>query len=315
MTVPTALEYDPTTPEGQHISGLFRTLKERFGGDWPGADVVQILSEWFHGLGIDPDGPVHQVDVPVDRPQTAPTGHADAGREPAAPKTVAETDEAAAGAIAVRALAAWGITAHPDGDCGKTWLAIGRDQSRRGFPRMLAQPYIVLHLRNEAREEITVTRPLVTGDRWEVVTGCGFDAERTLMTRPADQLAECVEAIAEWVTSPLPTAGAVMRAALAARGITVHTDGMSPGCVIPLEAATPAPGVCNGAHLSVADRNTSTEHDPALHTGWTVFLHDESGEPVGDPLYTGGNGEPIDCTADSEAAAAFIADWLTSRRH
>ncbi|MFD8269184.1 hypothetical protein [Streptomyces althioticus] len=110
------------------------------------------------------------------------------------------------------------------------------------------------------------------------------------------------------------TAGAMLRAALAEQGITVHTDGMSPSYAIPLDPATPAPEVYNRPHLLIADRSPSIEHAPAAHTGWVTFLHDENGEPDADQLYGIGNGTaPVDCLADSLAAATAIADWLAER--
>ncbi|MGX1886302.1 hypothetical protein [Streptomyces sp. NPDC055287] len=80
--MPTLLNYNPATCAGQHISELFRTLKECLGEDWAGADVVQILNEWFVALGINPEGPAHQVDVRVARLQATSAVHAaDAVRE------------------------------------------------------------------------------------------------------------------------------------------------------------------------------------------------------------------------------------------
>jgi len=115
-------------------------------------------------------------------------------------------NDVTAEAAATRALAAWGITAHRDDDAGNTWLVIGYDQTRQGFPRMLAGPYVVLYLYSDAdEEEITVTRAPVSGDLWHVLAGDGTGAERELMTRPADQLAECVAAIADWITTPQAT--------------------------------------------------------------------------------------------------------------
>ncbi|UQI49794.1 hypothetical protein M1P56_35930 (plasmid) [Streptomyces sp. HU2014] len=121
----------------------------------------------------------------------------------------------------------------------------------------------------------------------------------------------------ETAQQPTPfTAGAILRAALAEQGITVHTDGMSPSYAIPLDPTTSALEVYGRPHLLVADRSPSIEHTPDAHTGWVVVLHDETGEPDGDWLYSAGSGdEPVDCTAESVAAAAFIADWLTSHRH
>jgi hypothetical protein len=264
--------------------------------------------EWLTGGNLGEGGLFLDVPVEAIRELIEQHGgeHEDQEGDDAAPEATGEKDEdETAETIATRALAAWGITAHLDeesmiGGARNTWLVVGYDQTRRGFPRMLAGPYIVLYLYREAPEEITVSRAPVSGDEWVVIAGDGTGAERELMTRPADQFAECVEAIAEWVTNPLPTAGSVLLAALARHGVTAYTD-------IGLSYAF------SRAHLSVADRNPSIEHDPATHTGWTVFVHDENGEPIGDPLYIAGNGDdPVDCTAESAAAAAFIADWLTA---
>jgi len=59
------LKFDPTTREGQALAGLFRACKDIEDGDggWDGGDVVQLLSDTFDDLGIDPDGPVSQLDV------------------------------------------------------------------------------------------------------------------------------------------------------------------------------------------------------------------------------------------------------------
>ncbi|MEU6071894.1 hypothetical protein ABZ864_47625 [Streptomyces sp. NPDC047082] len=238
-----------------------------------------------------------------------------------APKTTSESGESeTAETIATRALAAWGITPHADdepliGGTRNTWLVIGYDQLRPGFPHMLDDPYIVLYLYREEPEEITVTRAPANGDHWHVIVGDVNGAERELMTRPADQLPDCVQAIADWVTNPLPTAGSVLLAALAEHGITAHTDAVGLSYAIPLYPNIPALDIYNRAHLSVADRTPSIEHDPAAHTGWTVIQHDDNGHPLGDPLYIAGSGEPVDCTADSQAAATFITDWLTAPQH
>ncbi len=218
---------------------------------------------------------------------------------------------------AVQALTEWGITAHDDEDAGRSWLIIGWDQSAARFPHMLAEPYMVLYLYNDADDDLTITRPPVQGDRWHVVAGDGTGVERTLTTYQAGHLDECVTAIAEWVTDPLPTAGApmptagaVLLAALTQRGITVHTDWVGMSYAVPLDSATPAPTVRDRPHLSVADRNCSIDHAAADHTGWTVFLHGESGNPIGDPLYIAGDGAPINCAADSTMTAEFIANLL-----
>lgn len=124
------------------------------------------------------------------------------------PDSTSEAGEPSAETSATRALAAWGITAHRDDDAGNTWLVIAHDQTSQSFPNMLADPYAVLYLYNEAsddgEEEITVTRAPMTGDHWRVLTGDGTGTERDLVTLPADQLPACAEAIAAWVTDPRP---------------------------------------------------------------------------------------------------------------
>ncbi|MFJ8896735.1 hypothetical protein ACIRCZ_19290 [Leifsonia sp. NPDC102414] len=108
--------------------------------------------------------------------------------------------------IATRALTERDITVHRDDDAGNTWLVIGHNQTRKGFPRMLAEPYVVLYLYSDAdEEEITVERAPQSGDEWTVLAGDGTGAERELMTRPADQFADCVEAITAWLAAPQVT--------------------------------------------------------------------------------------------------------------
>ncbi|MGW2109919.1 hypothetical protein [Streptomyces sp. NPDC001948] len=123
-----------------------------------------------------------------------------------APQAASTADEdETAEAIATCALAEWGITAHRDGVARNTttWLVIGHNQARAGFPRMIAEPYVVLYLYSDSDdEEITVTRAPADGDVWDVVRGDGTGAECSLLTRPVDQLAACVEAIADWITTP-----------------------------------------------------------------------------------------------------------------
>ncbi|MFB6529875.1 hypothetical protein [Streptomyces sp. NPDC056399] len=131
--------------------------------------------------------------------------------------------------------------------------------------------------------------------------GIVFDA-------PRGDIHQCARAVAEWFAEPRPTAGGVLLAALAERGITAHSDDVGMSYAIPVDPATPAADVRNGLHLTVGDRNPSVEHVPAAHTGWTLFLHDQNGEPVGNPLFSSGDGEtPVDCTADSSAVANIIA--------
>ncbi|KUL73942.1 MULTISPECIES: hypothetical protein [unclassified Streptomyces] len=104
--------------------------------------------------------------------------------------------------LARAALAEQGITAHRDDDAGNTWLVIGGDQTSPDFPDMLAEPYAVLYLGSYGNdEEITVDRAPAPGDEWTVLAGDGTGAERELTTRPADQLADCVQAVTAWLAT------------------------------------------------------------------------------------------------------------------
>lgn len=117
----------------------------------------------------------------------------------------AGTDEAkTAEERVVQALAARGITAHPDDDAGNTWLVIGKDQAADGFPVMIGAPYLVLYVYNPHHDEVTVNRvPVRPGDEWRLLAGNGTGGgERELMTRSIPQLADVVEGIAAWLTSP-----------------------------------------------------------------------------------------------------------------
>ncbi|MGW1037529.1 hypothetical protein [Streptomyces antibioticus] len=174
---------------------------------WENEDDWEV---WLTG-GEFGDGSLYG-DVPVEavRDLIVEHGGEHANQEPpAAPEKADEADTAEA--VVTRALAEWGITAHRDeesmiGGDRNTWLVIGHDQNRPGFPRMLAAPYVVLYLYTGPEdEEITVTRAPADGDVWDVVRGDGTGAECTLLTRPVDQLAACVEAIADWLTTPQAT--------------------------------------------------------------------------------------------------------------
>ncbi|MEU3877837.1 hypothetical protein [Streptomyces sp. NPDC029704] len=71
------LKYDPTTPEGQAISRLFREVKSIEDGDggWNGGDTVGLLCDFFIRLGIDVNRGDYQVDaVPPQAvsPEAAP---------------------------------------------------------------------------------------------------------------------------------------------------------------------------------------------------------------------------------------------------
>jgi hypothetical protein len=102
----------------------------------------------------------------------------------------------------------WSITAHLNdesmiGDASNSWLVVGRDQDRQGFPDMDGAPYIVLYLYNEAEDEITVERAPTGGDAWHLVVGDGTGSEFTYLTHPADDVRACAEDVAPLLTLPL----------------------------------------------------------------------------------------------------------------
>ncbi|MEU6632923.1 hypothetical protein ABZ905_32255 [Streptomyces parvus] len=130
----------------------------------------------------------------------------------------------------------------------------------------------------------------------------------------AEEASVCARAAAEWLHAPGKTAGSVLLNALADYGIAPgdglavtygpHSD--------TYDVFLPLPDG-ERARLSVADRNGSLKHVPAAHTGWSVVLHDERGELVGEPVvWASGDGSPLDCAEDSAAVAAFLADVVTA---
>ncbi|PRH78382.1 hypothetical protein C6N75_15215 [Streptomyces solincola] len=127
----------------------------------------------------------------------------------------------------------------------------------------------------------------------------------------SDEAARCARAVAEWFTTPRPRAGRTLVDALAQYGIRVFADRDSTSYAVSMDLNTYGQHVRTGMYLSVADRESSINHVPAAHTGWSVFVHDD-GEPIGDPLYLSGDGELVDCAQDSAAAAAVIADFITA---
>ncbi|MEU5900413.1 hypothetical protein [Streptomyces venezuelae] len=126
-----------------------------------------------------------------------------------------------------------------------------------------------------------------------------------------EEAARCAQATAEWFAGR--TAGFMLLEALTDYGIT-PADGLSITYAShsdTYDVPLPLPRD-EFARLVIADRNGSVRHVPSVHTGWSIMLHDERGEPVGDPVYITGNGRPVECSEDSAAAAAFIADFVTA---
>ncbi|MFB6505576.1 hypothetical protein ACFC07_22205 [Streptomyces sp. NPDC056099] len=126
-----------------------------------------------------------------------------------------------------------------------------------------------------------------------------------------EEAARCARATAEWFAGRL--AGRVLLEALAEYGITPG-DGLSVTYSSHSDTYDVLLPLTRGefARLVVADRDGSVRHVPAAHTGWSVMLHDERGDLVGDPVFISGDGTPLDCAEDSAAAAAFIADFVTA---
>jgi hypothetical protein len=112
MTSPAAEGHTPTvdltTGAGQAIVALFRSIKDdiELGDDWPGADVVQVLTEWFTGLGIDPELPAD--DLPGANPNHCRScdAHLAEPHSPGCPRDI-EPTEAQHACAHVRVALAW----------------------------------------------------------------------------------------------------------------------------------------------------------------------------------------------------------------
>ncbi|MFE0453104.1 hypothetical protein ACFW2D_17825 [Streptomyces sp. NPDC058914] len=112
-----------------------------------------------------------------------------------------EGERESAEQLAIKAFAEWGLAVHPDEDAGNTWLVVGHPAT--GAIPGDDEPYILLGLYNWDDDEWVMDRPPVRpGDEWHVVTGDATGVEKTLTTRPAAQLADCIETIVDWLTAP-----------------------------------------------------------------------------------------------------------------
>lgn len=156
--------------------------------------------------------------------------------------------------------------------------------------------------------EATVWRPDGTGDFDRTATAYSTPDSRALNV----EAEQCARAVAQWFAEPRPTAGGMLLAALAEYGITTYDDHRGETYGIPVYQDTEPMHIRKGFHLSVGDRGSMVSHVPAAHTGWSVFVHNDEGEPIGDPLYISGDGGLTDCEEDSAAAAAAIAEFITA---
>jgi hypothetical protein len=106
------------------------------------------------------------------------------------------------------------------------------------------------------------------------------------------------------LTGEPATAGEVLRTALTAHGITAGRD---IACLtVPLDGTD--------LHIALSDSAPTVEHAPGEHTGWLAWLLGSNGEPLAEVYDGTADGTPVDCAADSAAAAAAVADFLAARR-
>lgn len=160
-------------------------------------------------------------------------------------------------------------------------------------------------------------RALLEATAWVPNGAPDFDQIATVYLTPDSRLigeeaAQCARAVAEWFAEPRPTAGAMLLAALAEYGITTFDHDGGTTYAIPVDQDTGPIHIRRNFHLSVGDRESMVGHVPAAHTGWSIFVHNDDGEPIGDPLYIVGDGGLLDCAQDTAAAAAAIADYITA---
>lgn len=104
-------------------------------------------------------------------------------------------------------------------------------------------------------------------------------------------------------------AGDVLLAALGEWGITPLHD---VSCfLVPFDPADLIAGVLGGPYIAIADHEPTVEGPADHHTGWLATILDEDGAPVA-TLHDGTATGPVDCAADSAAAAAAIADFVSA---
>ncbi|MFC8664016.1 hypothetical protein [Streptomyces sp. NPDC057199] len=108
--------------------------------------------------------------------------------------------------IARQALATWGLSVHAETDEGAddSWLVISLPQ-RADALLSEGVPHVVLYVFDpfSDEDEVMVDRaPAGPSDHWCAVSVDGRGVQRPLFARPVAQLTGCVDAIADWLTSP-----------------------------------------------------------------------------------------------------------------
>ncbi|MFD3422462.1 hypothetical protein [Streptomyces decoyicus] len=196
--------------------------------------------------------------------------------------------------------------------------------------------HVMLVWNTQAPDHPGVDRAYVSATIWEPNGAPDFHQLGTVYTttvrRPLAEEADlAARAVADWLAHRRAE-GIILNALaeyglLPARGALLDAEHFDLVCALTGDGVPPLTGVLISpdridipmpfghgywGRLSIADRACSTRHVPSIHTGWTMFLHDERGEPVGDPVYISGDGGLVDCAEDSAALAAAVADWLTS---
>ncbi|MET8861268.1 hypothetical protein [Streptomyces sp. NPDC004579] len=221
------------------------------------------------------------VDVPVEavRALIVQHGGEHEDQEPPqeGPEKADETETAET--TATRALAEWGIAASRDDDAGNTWLFIDRAPTPGDPWEAHSAPYALLSLvgGDGSDPEVTVTRAPQSDDTWAVIVGDGNGRERNLMSRPAEHLTQCIDAVAHWMTSPQPETarpddevGAIPLAMLRAEGLTCRSFRDSDGSHVKVTLADGAEIVFTGSSAD-GNHDISAHHLVSEHGSWEAF--------------------------------------------
>jgi hypothetical protein len=167
---------------------------------WANSDEDDGLEDWLTG------GDFQRLyfDVPVQAIRDLIEQHGGEHADQDSPAATAIQKDETAENFATRALAQWGIAAHlfEDEKTDLSWLVIGRDQSvHRPEPGL---PRLALYLYDQGAQEVAPIDcdPEPWNDAWRVMAVAADGTRRHLLHQRFDQIAECVEAIADWITTP-----------------------------------------------------------------------------------------------------------------